>query len=261
MNIFFILRQTALKIARIFLIIAILYIGIVFYLALTERRIAFPRAVADTQARKYIEASRHTTQCKLRDGNILHGWDLHPNASHTLLYFPDQNEDAATFLAEMKNAEHIRLISFNYRGSGGDNSGTLNEKYAKTDTEDILQCAFNLSEALSLAGRGTGAIYAFNLGILPQINGIILIDPVSSIAEAISNKYRILFPNPFIKTSTSVQISSRHEQKQIFIIKDRVEKEIAVKKAEQTLNKLHILSISRGGRSFESTISLLPLFK
>ncbi|MDR1759649.1 MAG: alpha/beta hydrolase [Fibrobacter sp.] len=252
------LRDAFFKILRLLGIVAVLYAGIVVYLMLSERRTAFPRAVADSKARTFIEASRYAAECRLQDGLVLHGWDTHPEAPHTLVYFPDQNEDAASFLADMKLAKSIRSVAFNYRGSGGDNSGTPSEKFAMRDAEDILKCALSLSGSVSLAGRGTGAIYAFNLAARPEVSRVILIDPVPSIAAAISDKYRVLFPRFLIRTQTRLETVPGRLPGAIYIIEDRTEKRKLVEETKQFIGSLPVLPLRRGGGTLESVIQ--PLF-
>ncbi len=253
------LRDTSFKILRLLGIFAVLYAGIVVYLMLSERRVAFPRATADLKARTFIDASRHSAECRLQDGLVLHGWDIHPDAPHTLVYFPDQNEDAATFLAEMNPAESIRLIAFNYRGSGGDNSGTPSEKSFARDAEDILKCALSLSGSVSLAGRGTGAIEAFNLAARPEVPRVILIDPVPSVAAAISDKYRVLFPRFLIRTQVHLQMIPGNLPQSVYIIEDRIEKRKFIEETKRFLGDFPVLSLRRGGETLESVI--LPLFR
>ena len=51
--------------------------------------------------------------CTLTDGTVLNGWILNENEKKTLLYFPDNGEDAATFLAEVLAIKKVKIISFN----------------------------------------------------------------------------------------------------------------------------------------------------
>jgi hypothetical protein len=121
------LSGTVSRILRFIGIVAVLYISMVFYLALTERRNAYPRAISHNEARAAIQETAKSAECTLEDGTILNGWIVGNNDVPALLYYPGADEDAAQFLAEMGTTDELRLIAFNYRG-GADNKGTPSKK-------------------------------------------------------------------------------------------------------------------------------------
>lgn len=209
------------RILRYIGIIAVLYVSMVFYLALSERRNAFPRAISHNEAREAIASDASVITCNLEDGTVLNGWTMGNAGSPTLLYFPGADEDAAQFLAEMGKTEELQLIAFNYRGSA-DNKGTPSQETFESDATAISECA---SEAAgghvdNLAGRGTGAILAAE-----QLNGnqtLVLIDPINSIADALAAKYRILYPKFIIRANVEMPVDRlKNKQEQIKILHDR----------------------------------------
>lgn len=193
----------SLRLLRIAGALLLIYVSMVFYLALTERRNAFPRAITHKEAREAIAGKAKSISCTVQDGTVLEGWTLGNEGSATLLYFPDADEDAAQFLAEVQEMEGTALVAFNYRGSG-ENKGTPSSETFEQDARGILECASQVNgHPAYLAGRGTGAILAANLS--GKEKKLILIDPVTSIADAISGKYRLLYPKFLVRAD--VQIS------------------------------------------------------
>jgi len=202
-------------------IIAVIYVSMVFYLALTERRNAYPRAISHNEARAAIQESAKTAECTLEDGVTLNGWIVGNNGAPALLYYPGADEDAAQFLAEMGTTEELRLITFNYRG-GADNKGTPTQETFEADAKSIAECATQLAgeRVQFLAGRGTGAILAAEQ--LGSGQALILIDPVESIADALSRKYRILYPKFLIRSTVRMPVKELSEKsKQVTILFDR----------------------------------------
>ena len=64
-------RDSAFKLLRFVGILAVIYISMVFYLALTERRNAFPRAIYHKEANEAIQGKAKTLTCTLEDGTGL----------------------------------------------------------------------------------------------------------------------------------------------------------------------------------------------
>lgn len=202
-------------------IIAVIYVSMVFYLALTERRNAYPRAISHNEARAAIQESAKTAECALEDGVTLNGWITGNSEAPALLYYPGADEDAAQFLAEMGTTEELRLITFNYRG-GADNKGTPTQETFEPDAKALAECATQLAggHVQYLAGRGTGAILAAEQ--LGSGQALILIDPVESIADALSRKYRILYPKFLIRSTVRMPVKELSEKsKQVTILFDR----------------------------------------
>lgn len=215
------LIDTGSRILRFIGIIAILYVSMVFYLALCERRNAFPRAISHKEAREAIAKDAKVVSCTLEDGAVLNGWTMGEKGKPSLLYFPGADEDAAQFLAEMSKTEELQLITFNYRG-GADNKGTPSQETFEPDANSISECAAQAAGGHIdyLAGRGTGAILAAEQLKKSQI--LILIDPVNSIADALAAKYRILYPKFIVRADVKMPISKlENEQEQIKILHDR----------------------------------------
>ena len=190
------------RILRIAGIILVIYVSMVFYLALTERRNAFPRAITHIEANKAIEGTAKAITCTTEDGAVLGGWAIGNPAQRALLYYPDADEDAAQFLAEVGKLEGTSLITFNYRGSAN-NKGTPSQETFEPDARAILECATAWGGVPAfVAGRGTGAILAAK-----QVrNGqkAILIDPAMSIADAISEKYGLLYPKFLVRADVEM---------------------------------------------------------
>ena len=105
------------KILRMIGIFALLYICLLFYMVLSERRLAFPRAEADKVSEDALREG--ALLCHAEDGKKLQGWSMNDSFPETVLYFADGGEDAATFLAHAKKISGFRFITFNYRGAAG----------------------------------------------------------------------------------------------------------------------------------------------
>ena len=216
-----ILKNLAFKFLRLAGILVVIYVSMVFYLALTERRNAYPRAIPHKEARAAIEGRAQGISCTLQDGTVLEGWKMGEAGTPTLLYYPDADEDAAQFLAELDSISEITLITFNYRGSGN-NKGTPSEKTFSPDSKEILECASQVNGAAPkfITGRGTGAIPAFNNS--NRETRLILIDPVESIADALVYKYGFLYPKFLVRAGDTINTGKNGPSiDQIGILLDR----------------------------------------
>ena len=191
----------------------------VFYLALTERRNAFPRAITHNEAREAITGKAKSINCTLDDGAILEGFVIGNENNDVLLYYPDADEDAAQFLAELDSLPGYAAATFNYRGRG-ENKGTPSQETFETDAQMIYECAsqINGNAPQVVAGRGTGAILASKQA---NKNTVILIDPVLSIADAVSDKYRILYPKFLVRADVKIKKSDILTTNNILILSDR----------------------------------------
>lgn len=209
------------RILRFAGILLVIYISMVFYLALTERRNAYPRAITHNEAEAAIQNTAKTLTCTLEDGTILGGWSIGTTSTPILLYYPDANEDAAQFLAEVQQIQGVTLVAFNYRGSAN-NKGTPSADNFEPDAKQILECAsqVNGSRPQILAGRGTGAILAAEQ--LGDDQKLILIDPVLSIADAISDKYRFMYPKFLVRAKEKLPLEKLQGRlSQVTLVKDR----------------------------------------
>ena len=193
------LRNTLFRVLRIAGILLVIYVSMVFYLALTERRNAFPRAIYHKEANEAIQGKARPLTCNLEDGVSLNGFSMGNESDPVLLYYPEADEDAAQFLAQVEKLPGIHIVTFNYRRSA-QNKGTPSEENFESDAKQILECAsqVNGNAPQYLAGRGMGAISAINQSRAGQ--SIILIDPILDIADAISQKYKALYPKFLIRT-------------------------------------------------------------
>ena len=106
----------------------LIYASMVFYLALTERQNAYPRAITHNEAQAAIQKVSSTLTCTLEDGIALEGWSIGNAQDPSLLYYPDADEDAAQFLAEVQGIEGYNLVAFNYRGSANKRNGAAIEE-------------------------------------------------------------------------------------------------------------------------------------
>lgn len=208
----------AFRILRLAGVLALIYICMVFYLALTERQNAYPRAIAHKEAREAIEKTAKSISCTLSDGTVLEGWVLGDPEGGVYLYYPDADEDGAQFLAELGNPPQGAFVTFNYRGSGT-NKGKPSGETFEQDAGEIFQCASQVNglQPQAFIGRGTGAILASR-----HFNGqgkLVLIDPVSSIAEAVSEKYRALYPSFLVRARSemSEEALTRNQNRVIFL--------------------------------------------
>ena len=152
---------TLSRILRYAGILLLIYISMVFYLALTERRNAFPRAITHNEAREAIADKARAINCTLDDGTKLEGFVVGNEQNNVILYYPDADEDAAQFLAELDSLPGYAAATFNYRGSG-ENKGTPSQETFESDAQMIYECAtqINGNAPKVVAGRGTGAILA-----------------------------------------------------------------------------------------------------
>ena len=211
---------TLSRILRYAGILLLIYISMVFYLALTERRNAFPRAITHNEARTAIADKARAINCTLDDGTKLEGFVVGNEQNNVFLYYPDADEDAAQFLAELDSLPGFAAATFNYRGSG-ENKGTPSQETFESDAQMIYECAtqINGNAPKVIAGRGTGAILATKM--VKKENITILIDPVWSIADAISDKYRILYPKFLIRADVKIEKKDISTSNNIVILSDR----------------------------------------
>ena len=213
-------KGTLSRILRYTGILLVIYVSMVFYLALTERRNAFPRAITHNEAREAITGKAKSINCTLDDGTKLEGFVIGNEQNGVLLYYPDADEDAAQFLAELDSLPGYAAATFNYRGSG-ENKGTPSQETFETDAQMIYECAsqINGNAPQVVAGRGTGAILASKQA--NKENTVILIDPVLSIADAVSEKYRILYPKFLVRADVKIKKSDILTTNNIQILSDR----------------------------------------
>ena len=211
---------TLSRILRYAGILLLIYISMVFYLALTERRNAYPRAITHNEARTAIADKAKSISCTLDDGTVLEGFVVGNKQNNILLYYPDADEDAAQFLAELDSLPGYAATAFNYRGSG-ENKGTPSQETFVTDAQMIYECAtqINGNAPKVIAGRGTGAILATKM--VKKENITLLIDPVWSIADAISDKYRLLYPKFLVRSDLKIEKSDISTSNNILILSDR----------------------------------------
>jgi hypothetical protein len=211
---------TLSRILRYAGIIILIYISMVFYLALTERRNAFPRAITHNEAREAITNKARAINCTLDDGTKLEGFVVGNEQNNVILYYPDADEDAAQFLAELDSLPGYAAATFNYRGSG-ENKGTPSQETFESDAQMIYECAsqINGNAPKVVAGRGTGAILATKM--VKKENIILLIDPVWSIADAISDKYRLLYPKFLVRADVKIEKKDISTSNNIEILSDR----------------------------------------
>ena len=211
---------TLSRILRYAGILLLIYISMVFYLALTERRNAFPRAITHNEAREAIADKARAINCTLDDGTKLEGFVVGNEQNNVILYYPDADEDAAQFLAELDSLPGYAAATFNYRGSG-ENKGTPSQETFESDAQMIYECAsqINGNAPKVVAGRGTGAILATKM--VKKENIILLIDPVWSIADAISDKYRLLYPKFLVRADVKIEKKDISTSNNIEILSDR----------------------------------------
>lgn len=211
---------TLSRILRFAGILLLIYISMVFYLALTERRNAFPRAITHNEARAAIADKAKNISCTLEDGTILEGFVVGNEHNSVLLYYPDADEDAAQFLAELDSLPNYAAATFNYRGSGN-NKGTPSQETFESDAKMIYECASQINGNIPevVAGRGTGAILATKHA--KNTKTTILIDPVLSIAVAISEKYRIFYPKSLVRADVKIEEADITGNKNIVLLSDR----------------------------------------
>ena len=211
---------TVSRILRFAGILLVIYISMVFYLALTERRNAFPRAITHNEARAAITGKAKSINCTLNDGTKLEGFVIGNENNDVLLYYPDADEDAAQFLAELDSLPGYAAATFNYRGSG-ENKGTPSQETFESDAQMIYECASQINGRAPkvIAGRGTGAILATKQE--KRNNNLILIDPVLSIADAISDKYRLLYPKFLVRADVKISKEDISNASNVIILSDR----------------------------------------
>ncbi len=258
------LKQSAIsygmRALRLVGVFALIYVSMVFYLALTERQNAYPRAIAHKEAEAAIQSKARSVSCTLEDGVVLGGWTLAPDGTEsdenaTLLYYPDADEDAAQFLAEVQGIPNVILVTFNYRGSAN-NKGTPSSENFLPDAGQIAECASQVQGKRPefLAGRGTGAILAAHQMVENQ--NLLLIDPVMSIADVLSEKYRALYPKFMIRASEAMPVDAiKKNKKHVFILSDRKLHESSTDKFSKTLNLTN--KAIRGQQTLASALTIL----
>jgi hypothetical protein len=248
------LLKNFFRLLRILGILAIIYASMVFYLKLSERHIAYPRAIENKAARAMLPGESERS-CALGDGIVLQGWVLNDSASETLLYYPDNNEDAAAFLAEVSPIKNVRLIAFNYRGSAG-NSGTPEAKYAAKDAHGIAECALASARGgtVVISGRGIGAAHALNEDISVHASQAILIDPAKSTAAEIHKKYGAFFPEFLAGKGVFIHEPVNRPSRGIVILEDRRERSSLTAEVLQSLGSKAVYK-ERGGGTLTDALS------
>jgi hypothetical protein len=85
----------------------------------------------------------------------------------------------------------------------------------------IYECASQINGKAPkvVAGRGTGAILASKF--VKSTETTLLIDPVLSIAVAISDKYRILYPKFLIRANVEIHVNDISDAQNVVILSDR----------------------------------------
>ena len=249
---------TISRVLRFAGILLIIYVSMVFYLALTERRNAFPRAITHNEARAAITDKAKNINCTLDDNTVLEGFVVGNEQNNILLYYPDADEDAAQFLAELDSLPGYAAATFNYRGSGN-NKGTPSQETFEPDAQMIYECASQINGQAPqiVAGRGTGAILATKM--VKKRNMILLIDPVWSIADAVSEKYRLLYPKFLVRADVKINKNEISTSNNIAILSDRArffERTNAIKQSFKGIN----LS-KRGSESLSEAIKNVILRK
>ena len=155
------------------------------------------------EANEAIQGKAKALTCILEDGTVLNGFTLGNENDPVMLYFPEADEDAAQFLAQVDSLPGTNIVAFNYRGSA-QNKGTPSEDTFENDAKQITECAAQVNghAPQTLVGRGMGAISAINQHTNHE--QIILIDPIFDIADAIHQKYGFLYPKFLIRTNFKV---------------------------------------------------------
>jgi len=247
------LKSTAFRLLRIVGILCVIYVSMVFYLALTERRNAFPRAIFHKEANEAIRDKAKALTCTLEDGTVLHGFSTGSENAKTLLYYPEADEDAAQFLAQIDTIPNVSIITFNYRGSG-ENKGTPSAETFEKDAEQIKECATQLNGNIPsyIAGRGTGAILAAQQSTKGSTT--ILIDPILDIASAIHQKYGFLYPKFLIRTTVHADTNKINAQgERTIVLIDRKQHEERTKEMIQVLKNARI--VVREGESLQKALT------
>lgn len=235
------LLSLVFRFLRLVGVLLLIYASMVFYLALTERQNAYPRAISHKEAREAISKEAKSISCTLADGVVLEGWNLGSPEAPLALYFPDANEDAAQFLAEVGAVNWANFVSFNYRGNGN-NKGTPSQEAFDVDMEQIFQCASQLSGRIPqvLIGRGTGVIWASQQFRKPQT--LILLDPVESIADAVSEKYRALYPKFLVRARAKIPMEKlKTLQSSVIVLSDRSSYSSRIPKISASLPQARIV--------------------
>jgi len=246
--------EFALRALRLVGVLVLIYVCMVFYLALTERQNAYPRAIAHKEAEAAIQSTAKPVSCTLEDGIVLGGWTL-GDGETTFLYYPDADEDAAQFLAEVQNIKNVTIVTFNYRGSAN-NKGTPNSETFLPDSRQIAECATQVKGVRPqyIAGRGTGAILAAEQ--FEENQKLILIDPVESIADALSEKYRALYPKFLVRAPEKVPTSKLQQRgKSVFTLSDRVQYNNRTDKFIKNAGLKN--QISRGSKNLQEALTNL----
>ena len=246
-------KNSLFRVLRIAGILLIIYVSMVFYLALTERRNAFPRAIYHKEANEAIQNKAKPLSCTLEDGTVLNGFSIGSSQSPLLLYYPEADEDAAQFLAQVDSISGINIVTFNYRGSA-ENKGTPGEQTFEKDAEQIKECAsqVNGNAPKFIVGRGSGAILAAKQS--SKENYTILIDPIFDIASAIHQKYGFLYPKFLVRTHLKADMDKLEAiSAQITVIIDR--KQYENRTLEEMKQLPNVKKISRGGETLQKSLT------
>jgi hypothetical protein len=116
----------------------------------------------------------------------------------------------------------------------------------------IYECAsqINGNAPKVVAGRGTGAILATKM--VKKENIILLIDPVWSIADAISDKYRLLYPKFLVRADVKIEKKDIFTSNNIVILSDRARFSDRTHTFEQAFEGVNLSK--RGSKSLSEAI-------
>lgn len=236
-------KKALFKTLRFAAIAAIVYICLVAYLLLSERRLAFPRAERDEASEELLK--ENALRCRTEDSKWLAGWAFGDSSSKTVLYFADGGEDAATFLAHAREIQGFRFVGFNYRGSAG-SEGAPKEKFLEGDVRAMIGCAG--TDNVIFIGHGTGAIHAYNALGQGLGKAAVLVDPVESFSAAVSSRYRIFFPEFLSRTKSRMDFERAFSAEKVLVIQDDPRRGEATKRLLDGHPEAFTVS-SRGGKS------------
>lgn len=133
---------------------------------------------------------RHNLEIPLPEGEALRGWELiHPEARANLIYFFGNGETILSYARRLYIlAERFRLNVFclDYRGYGA-SDGTPSIKILREDAIRIFDGTAALRNGLPtiVMGFSIGTVPAVHLAAQKQVDGLVLMAPVSSVDDVL----------------------------------------------------------------------------
>lgn len=180
--------------------IVLAYIAFLATLYFCQDKLLFIGVAPNYLAYKKIE---NYSQSLLSNNHLLQGWKVKckaPNTDIVAIYFGGNAEDTSNMLAILKQLRVNSAYTFNYRGYGL-SEGNANELNTYQDAVNIYDHIIDNSpdQQVVVIGRSLGSAVAGYLAGKRTIHKLILLTPLSSVADIIKTRFKNIIPKALVK--------------------------------------------------------------